>query len=272
MYEFFDRFHPRIIDVRQEEVKDTQTYSFRSDCVSFVYVNGGDGTLYIDGTACRLSQGYAVHIPKRRCAAIKSRESKRAMLAFFVIEYEYKLVDWDGTPVTEERQPDAGFPFGDTALMPDPQKISGEMKRLARIWTEKRTGYTGKAMLSFLNLLQWANEQRHERQTDDSLERSILDCAAFIESHYQQSLERSILARKASLSDSYFSVLFKKYIGCSPVQYITRVRLGKAMELLRESNKPVSVVAMEVGYRDPLYFTRVFSREVGVTPRQYRGS
>jgi AraC-like DNA-binding protein len=124
--------------------------------------------------------------------------------------------------------------------------------------------------LAFLALLHYVNDQLSAQRQESEVEKAIRASAMYIEQYYNNRIDRDMLARQVSLSSSYYSVLFKQYMGCTPVQYITRVRMDKAMQLLKESNLPVSEVARQVGFEDALYFTRVFSHSLGLTPRAYR--
>jgi|GEM_PF-730007 len=273
VYEFFDRFYPHILNVihgklEHWETQGTQIYKKSTSRLSLFYVYEGQGSMELDGKKYPLSEGIVAQIPLKRKLVI--RNAPEAPLRYFMIEYDFKLVRWQGDHTCCEEPSEKSLPFGLVEPMTDHRGLRSDMQLLYRIWSEKNGGYTGQAKLLFFNLLLRISEQLHERQQDDSAERSIMDCVNYINNHYQESLERELLARKVSLSSSYFSVLFKRYVGCSPVQYITKVRLDKAMQLLRGSNKPVSVVALEVGFHDPLYFSRVFTREIGVTPRAYR--
>jgi len=273
MYEFLDRFYPHILNVvhgklEHWETQGTQIYKKSTGRLGLFYVYEGQGCMILDDQIFPLAVGSLAQIPIKRKLVL--RNSPPGPLRFFWIEYDFMLIRWQGEPPLIEQPPDKRLPFEWVVPMMDHRGLRSDMQLLYRIWTEKGEGYAGQVKLLFFNLLLRIGEQLYERRKDDSAERSIMDCVNYINNHYQESLEREQLASKVSLSRSYFSVLFKRYIGCSPVQYITRVRLDKAMQLLRGSNKPISVVALEVGFRDPLYFSRVFTREVGVTPREFR--
>lgn len=310
MVEFFDLFHPHIVDVSRTELRGRQALVKPAKGLRFLYVSDGHGHLELDGISHPLSAGCVVQIPLHRQVALA--HAAPSPLCYYTVQYDYKLIPWEdgvasangasvigsigstngagstggpgstaggvGSGVSSTGTEAGGgasegekrLPFDLVVPMMDQAGMRAEMMNLHSIWTQKKQGFSGAAKLMFFHIIHRVYEQQNDRNEEDTTERTILECVRYIDNNYTQTLEREKLARQVSVSSSYFSVLFKKYVGCSPVQYIMRVRLNKAMKLLRESSKPVSVVAFEVGFRDPLYFTRVFSREVGVTPREYR--
>lgn len=78
------------------------------------------------------------------------------------------------------------------------------------------------------------------------------------------------LAGVAGLSASHFAAEFRRATGSSVVEYQTRVRMGRARELLDTTDRTIASVAREVGYADPLYFSRQFRRIHGIAPSAYR--
>ncbi|MBD0381824.1 response regulator [Paenibacillus sedimenti] len=96
---------------------------------------------------------------------------------------------------------------------------------------------------------------------------------AFIHEHYadeQLSLQR--VCNHIYMSMSYFSALFKPYTGETFVEYVTRYRLNKAKELLAHSQLKTYELAAMVGYNDPQYFSVIFKRNTGMTPKEYRAA
>jgi iron complex transport system substrate-binding protein len=69
---------------------------------------------------------------------------------------------------------------------------------------------------------------------------------------------------------SHFSALFKAHFGTSPIDYLVRLRLRAAAYLLRDVNVSVSSAAASVGYDDLYYFSKLFKKKLGVSPRAYR--
>jgi AraC family transcriptional regulator len=78
------------------------------------------------------------------------------------------------------------------------------------------------------------------------------------------------LAREAEMSEFHFSRLFKRTTGLTPSQYFTHLRMETARRLLRETNKSVIEIGLEVGYTSPSHFAQIFRREVGISPTEYR--
>jgi AraC family transcriptional regulator len=78
------------------------------------------------------------------------------------------------------------------------------------------------------------------------------------------------LAREAEMSEFHFSRLFKRTTGLTPSQYFIHLRMEEARRLLRETNKSVIEIGLEVGYTSPSHFAQVFRREAGISPSDYR--
>ncbi|CAI8802346.1 AraC family transcriptional regulator [Pseudomonas sp. YuFO20] len=88
--------------------------------------------------------------------------------------------------------------------------------------------------------------------------------------HLADDFRLADLAHIADLSEYHFSRIFKRATGLSPSQYFIRLRMSRARHLLRETDRSIIDVGLEVGYSSPSHFSQVFRREVGVTPSAYR--
>jgi transcriptional regulator GlxA family with amidase domain len=78
------------------------------------------------------------------------------------------------------------------------------------------------------------------------------------------------LAREARMSRSAFALKFRIVLGRTPLEYLTRWRMYKAGAMIRSKNMSFSEVASAIGYGSESSFSRVFRREMGATPREYR--
>lgn len=91
----------------------------------------------------------------------------------------------------------------------------------------------------------------------------------FMETEYMRGISVAALAAQLNLDRSYFSSLFKKATGKSPMQYLTRLRLEKGAQLMREYGQTPGEAAASTGYADVFSFSRMFRRYYGVSPTTY---
>ncbi len=94
----------------------------------------------------------------------------------------------------------------------------------------------------------------------------------YIGGHYREPLTRKALAKAVGYNESYISHLFAGTLKISLPEYIHALRLQDAMELLSRTDLPVSRIAMNLGFGSLRSFNRVFLRQIGQSPRQYRQS
>jgi two-component system response regulator YesN len=92
----------------------------------------------------------------------------------------------------------------------------------------------------------------------------------FIKSHFGQQITLEDVAHNSHLSISRLSHIFKEQTGLTIVDYITKVRIEHAKELLISTNKNCTEICFDAGYNNQSYFTRTFKEVSGVTPRQFR--
>lgn len=97
--------------------------------------------------------------------------------------------------------------------------------------------------------------------------------AAYVDAHYsREGLSLEQVAAAVELSPNYLSALFRRELDCTFVEYMTRRRMERARELLETTGLRSGEVARAVGYRDPRYFSSLFKKHQGMTPREYRTS
>jgi transcriptional regulator GlxA family with amidase domain len=88
--------------------------------------------------------------------------------------------------------------------------------------------------------------------------------------HLDEPLQVATLAAQANISPSHFFALFKRQIGCAPIDYFIRLRMQHACHLLDETILSVKEIAAKLGYDDPFYFSRIFKSVNHVAPSEYR--
>ncbi|MFD0670915.1 response regulator [Cohnella sp. GCM10027633] len=126
------------------------------------------------------------------------------------------------------------------------------------------------AYLSIVYKMAFAMKERTEDETDQSgqlMER--LD--EFLRKNLTEPINHQTLSEKFGLVPSYLSKLFVKYKGMSPAKYLVTLRMKHAKELMETQPKLLMKdIAALIGYQDPLYFSKLFKKETGVWPSEYK--
>ncbi|OUM95185.1 MAG: AraC family transcriptional regulator [Thermobacillus sp. ZCTH02-B1] len=92
----------------------------------------------------------------------------------------------------------------------------------------------------------------------------------YIERRYAEPIRLGDLASAVSMSEAYFCRLFKRITAATPVEYINLYRVRQAAILLRSTDRKITDIALEVGFRNLSYFNTVFRQRFGCTPTEYR--
>lgn len=92
----------------------------------------------------------------------------------------------------------------------------------------------------------------------------------FFNESFAQNICIEEYAKKQHMSVCWFIRSFKRYMGVTPMQYITSIRMNKARELLKNTNYSIQEISGLVGYENPLYFSRIFKKQIGCSPSDYR--
>ena len=142
------------------------------------------------------------------------------------------------------------------------------------------TNYASIAHLSHIHsdeaLSSWLSEilerimdsiHRHRKQSaPDMLSRAL----RFMTEHCCEDISRDQAAEAAFMSPSHFSRYFRKHLGQSFTEVLNEMRVDRAADLLANSEKDLKIIALETGFPDQSYFTKVFRKYRSATPAEYR--
>lgn len=106
--------------------------------------------------------------------------------------------------------------------------------------------------------------------TNIQLPDDIRSAVHYIETNYHQPLSLEDITERASLSKYYFTNKFQKHLKTTPIQFLAKTRVKKAMELLITTNKSIQDIAVETGYTNANYFSKVFRKMIGMSPDSFR--
>lgn len=108
-----------------------------------------------------------------------------------------------------------------------------------------------------------------EHEKDNTLQ-AVYAVSAYIQNHFKEKITIEDIAASVHLNASYTSHLFRKSFGYTITDYITYVRLENAKVILSDAGSNINDAAMDSGFSDVSYFSRVFKKIEGLSPREYK--
>jgi len=106
---------------------------------------------------------------------------------------------------------------------------------------------------------------------EQSKRSEVVEACHYVSLHLDKRISLEEVADHLFLNSSYFSRLFKKETGETFIEYVTRMKMNRAKELLDQTSHPVGKICEMLGYDNQSYFIKIFKSSVGVTPVEYRG-
>lgn len=119
---------------------------------------------------------------------------------------------------------------------------------------------------------QYIGEEEGETKEEETEQtnRFIAEAKEYMEEHYAEELTLNTVAEQLGISGGYLSTLFMQYMGCGFVDYLHEIRIKRSCCYLEQNYLKTYEIAYKVGFRDGKYFSRVFKKLKGISPKEYR--
>ena len=128
--------------------------------------------------------------------------------------------------------------------------------------------YASSLLSHFLASMRYLGQFRRAKA---SAEKDIVEQAIhYMRENIENRITMAEVLRYVGYSQSHFSTVFKKKTGMSPLSYFNRLKVEHACKLLKTTDLKVNMICYKVGIEDPLYFSRLFSKVMGMSPTDYR--
>ena len=225
----------------------------------------GHGTVVVEGEQNHLEEGQALIIP---------RHLKHVYWAGEDAPWSTYWMHFRGGESSSyvERSPGPGRPW---RVDPEAQSEAARLFRdcldtVGEGYTLANLIYASQSARHILALLLFRNRAFPMEQRTGEIQHMLANTLEFMLANISEPLRLEDFARQAGLSVSHFSEQFREQTGHSPILHFTHLKIRQACRLLDLTDKPVKAIAVETGYRDPYYSSRVFKKTMGNSPEQYR--
>ncbi len=229
----------------------------------FHYVISGKGTL------CANEQWYPIHAGQGFLVVPGQVTTYRADDKD---PWEYTWIEFDGLRAHENLKL-AGI-SGSDPIYTAKSKAAGkqleeEMLHIVNSGEKDPVYLIGHGFL-FLNLLAECSLHRHDRNDRKLRDFYMKEALAFIEHNYQDDIAIEDIADCIGLNRTYFGKIFRDTMGETPQAFLMHYRMSKATHLLQTTRLEIKDICGQVGYPNPLHFSRAFKGVYGVSPRAWR--
>ena len=135
-----------------------------------------------------------------------------------------------------------------------------------------RTGYEELLAMYLRQILILVQRTRQEHRTsiNTHIQEEMEYARRYFIEHYNEQISIEDYAQSRNMSVSWFQRSFKQIVNYSPMQYILTIRMNNAASLLESTDYSMAEISAIVGYDNPLYFSRLFKKQKGVSPSEYR--
>ncbi|MHA7580347.1 helix-turn-helix domain-containing protein [Paenibacillus vandeheii] len=228
-------------------------------------VASGKGTLRINDELYELVEGMVILIPAKRDAVIQTDLTHPLHLYTLSISTQEQT---RSLPTGTMGRPSVFAAEPSVQIFPYEPAIAAQLEEL---YVHRLPGNEVRHLRNqilfhqvLMSLLE-RMEARYAASEQPSMERSV----TYMENHFSEKITTEGLSEIAGVSRSHYSILFKQLTGFPPNEYLSRLRVHRAKELLISGTVSLREIALKVGYKDEFYLSRRFKQQTGESPSGY---
>ena len=169
-------------------------------------------------------------------------------------------------PVYDASFREIPLPFSFLSHVGVHQDIISMYRNLDSAWAAREPGYELKARGLYMMILQRFLDLVYFGEKTKNYNIGVRKAIKYIIEHYSEDISVQVVGSKVGLSASYLGSLFKKETGTSFHQFLTKIRLNRAEDMLRSGEYNVNEAAWACGFSDPFYFSKVYKENSGIPP------
>lgn len=262
----------KMTDVLTSLVPDIEYYIYRRCHVDWVilssviefhdlsYIMSGEGVYLINGVEYPVAAGDVIYVPpgsERQAWTAYNNPMK-------LYASNFHLFAFNG--VTNS----SILPFGYVNYVGHDPKLINLYAQLTRVWTGKEALYQLDARAMLVCIINELARRLCLNKPINHIDKRIERIKDFIGENFHKPLSMTAMAEMVGLSPVYLGVLFSRHEACSVHEYINKVRINHAHEILQTEKLSIKEIAYSCGFTDPFYFSRMFKKYRGISPSDVR--
>jgi AraC-like DNA-binding protein len=224
--------------------------------IDLTYIFSGKAYYTINGISYEVGQGDLLCIPQGSLRSATT-DAKNLMASYAL---NFQLCDFKGKEVA--------LPFPLVSHVGKPEELLSLYNELTFEWLKKNKGYELKTRALLLMILHYYFINFYYKDNNVDIDKRIQKAVRYILDNLHKQIEIKELAASAGLSTAYFGTLFKKYMGISVNEYINKMKISNAENILMSGQFSVHEAAYKCGFEDIFYFSKLFKKIKGFPPSQ----
>jgi AraC-like DNA-binding protein len=230
-----------------------------------IYCIEGEGWYELNNQKTKISANQIFILPKEKLHAYGSKRSNPWTI--YWIHFDGLLADLFSNEMDKPMLITAG----------KDSRIDERFKLFEEIFATLKNGYSKNnldysitVLFHFLGSLKYLNTYRGSLNNDIDQKDLTEDAIHYMRENIRKRLTLKEISEYIGVSPSYFSSLFQKKTGFSPLNYLSHLKIQEACHYLDFSHMKVNQISLLIGYEDPFYFSRLFTKVMGHSPTEYR--
>ena len=232
--------------------------------IVFQYTLSGYGAIRIGDQEYQLSPGKAfmIEVPSDHCYYLPEESSEWEFLYITTfgeeMEHFYRTIkERNGNVLAIERQ---------ASPISHIERIIDKIRSIGISNSYESSGFAYSFMMELMQYLEYGSSSLNE------LPFAIAKAISYIDANYSKDLSLDDIVAVSEVSKYHFIRLFSKTMKKTPIQYVTKVRLERAVELLHSTDLSIQEIARQTGFQSGNYFNKVFKQYFSISPGKYRHS
>ncbi|MBH5318418.1 AraC family transcriptional regulator [Paenibacillus sp. GSMTC-2017] len=256
-----------ILDIRLTKMNQGEELNaYRLPASAFLYVTNGSGQIRLDSTVHLINRFSIVHGGKGLCLDVVAEE----FLEYYMVLYKAVLALPTQQGLLKLMEQENPFQM-QYLFTPDyPISIFPKVVQMSQEWQQAESLEKLHIKSLFYQLIHEILDQMKHQNVRSVKPDLVAQALKYMEEHYKEQLTLDSLVEMLGCGASQLLRSFKNQVKTSPIDYLIQIRINKAKSLLITTDFTLKEIADNVGYSDSYYFSRLFKKQVGVSPTQFK--